>query len=217
MKTIAFGTLKDVFERGTSAHDVIHKSPISALPNLDIIPSSIHLTATEISMVNLAGRERLFNNFILDNRETLNEYDYILIDTNPNLGMINQNVFFAADSIVLISDISSNSIQGAEFFIALWESIRRQLRKLDNVAALILNNSDRRMNLPDELIGYIRENSELKELLLDTVIPSSIQVKNTELDHKPINILETSSKEALNRVKTAFQTIIQELTDKGVL
>jgi len=140
-------TLRDVFENGATAEEVIIKSPISELPNLDILPSSIQLTATEIKIVNLGGREQIFNNFLIDNIDYLKKYKYIFFDTNPNLGMINQNIFNAADSIVLVSDISSNSIMGAEFFIALWETIRWQLRKSDNVAALILNNADFRTTL----------------------------------------------------------------------
>ena len=131
-------TLKDVFEGNVTAREAIYKSPIKALSNLDIIPSSIQLTATELNIVNFAGREQILSNFVFDNRDTLQEYDYILIDTNPNLGMINQNVFNAADAIVLVSDVSFNSITGAEFFIALWESIRERLRKPDNVAGLLL-------------------------------------------------------------------------------
>ena len=136
------------------------------------------MTATELNIVNYAGRELIFSNFILDNSDRLQEYDYILIDTNPNLGMINQNVFNAADKIVLVSDVSFNSITGAEFFIALWMSIWQRLRKTDNVAALLLNNSDSRMKLPRELIGYINSKEDLRHLLLQNTLPASIQVKN---------------------------------------
>ena len=213
-------TLKDVFEGSVTAEDVIYKHPIQRLPNLDIIPSSIQLTATELNIVNYAGREQIFNNFILDNRDVLQDYDYILIDTNPNLGMINQNVFNAADAIILVSDVSFNSITGAEFFIALWQSIRDRLRKPDNVAALLLNNSDGRLRLPKELIAYVQGNEQLRHLLLQQTLPTSIQVKNTELDHKPINILEgetTANREAIERVRAAFSGVMNELQEKGIL
>jgi chromosome partitioning protein len=220
MEKMGLQTLRDIFENGATARQVIYEKPIKALPNLDIILSSIKLTATEINIVSLAGREQLFNNFVLDNSDVLQEYDYILVDTNPNLGMINQNMFYAADDIVLISDISFNSIQGAEFFIALWETIRKPLRKPDNVAALILNNCDMRMNLPKDLIAYIKETASLRELLLQSVLPASIQVKNTELDHTPINLLvgkDTASREAIERVKAAYMAVLSELREKGIL
>jgi chromosome partitioning protein len=213
-------SLQDVFEGSATAEDVIYKHPIPELYNLDIIPSSIQMTATELNIVNYAGREQIFNNFILDNSDTLQKYDYILIDTNPNLGMINQNVFNAADAIILVSDVSFNSITGAEFFIALWKSIWQRLRKTDNVAALLLNNSDSRMKLPRDLIAYISSKEDLRHLLLQNTLPTSIQVKNTELDHKPINILEgdtTANREAIERVRGAYTAVLDELKGKGVL
>jgi len=220
MESRGLRTLRDVFEDGATAEEVIYQQPIKVLPNLDIIPSSIQLTATEINIVSLAGREQLFNNFVLDNSDTLQDYDYILVDTNPNCGMINQNMFYAADSIILISDISFNSIQGAEFFMGLWETIRRPLRKPDNVAALILNNCDMRMNLPKDLIGYIKNNDSLRPLLVNSVLPASIHVKNTELDHMPINFLvgkDTASREGIERVKAAYIAVLDELKEKGIL
>jgi len=213
-------TLKDIFDGNVIAENVIYKHPIPELPTLDIIPSSIHLTATELNIVNSAARENILQNFILDNQVVLQEYDYILIDTNPNLGMINQNVFNAADKIVLVSDVSFNSITGAEFFIALWKSVRNQLRKPDNVAALLLNNTDNRMRLPKDLITYVQDNELLQNLLLQNTLPASIQVKNTELEHKPINILEgetTANREAIERVRAAFIGVLSELREKGIL
>jgi len=213
-------TLKDVFEGGVTAEEVIYKNPIPELPGLDIIPSSIQLTATELNIVSLSGRELILSNFILDNSDRLREYDYILIDTNPNLGMINQNVFNAADKIVLVSDVSFNSITGAEFFIALWESIRQRLRKPDNVAGLLINNADMRMRLPHELVAYIQENEQLKDLLLPNLIPVNLQIKNTELAHRPINILEgktTAERRMIERMKKIFLRVVRAMTERGIL
>ena len=213
-------TLKDVFEDSAIAEDVIYQHPISEFPNLDIIPSSIELTATELKIVNAAAREQILLNFIKDNSDRLQEYDYILIDTNPNLGMINQNVFNAADKIILVSDVSFNSITGAEFFITLWETVRQQLRKPENVAALLLNNSENRTTLPDELRAYVQANERLQHLLLEGSIPTSKQVKNTELKHKPINILQgdtTANREAVERVRAAFIGVLNELKERGIV
>ena len=213
-------SLQDVFEGSATAEDVIYKQPIAELPNLDIIPSSIQMTATELNIVNYAGREQIFNNFVLDNSDILQKYDYILIDTNPNLGMINQNVFNAADAIILVSDVSFNSITGAEFFISLWKSIWQRLRKTDNVAALLLNNNDSRMKLPRELIAYVQKHGALGSLLLRSTLPASIQVKNTELDHRPINILEgktSAERTAIDFVKAAYIGVLSELKERGIL
>jgi len=205
-------TSKNIFENGEATANLIFKSPIKELPNIDIIPSSIGLTATELQLISQAGRENILRNFILDNGATLSEYDYVLIDTNPSMGVINQNAFLSADSIILISDISLNGIQGAELFITLWGNVRKQLRKNDNIKALILNNFDKRIKLSNELMEYCKEDEGISPIILDTVIYNSVQIKNSELEHKPINILQKNSV-----ILKAYRDIVTELTEKGVL
>jgi ATPases involved in chromosome partitioning len=201
-------TSKNIFEGNTNLQESICKSPVKDLPNLDIISSSIQLTATELNIVSMAGREQILNNFILDNQNIFNEYDYILIDTNPSMSIINQNAFLVADSIILISDVSLNGIQGAELFIALWENARKQLRKANNVKALIINNYDKRINLSGELLDYCRGNKGVNELLLNTIIPSAVKIKETELEHKPVDI---------PILQEIFYNIIDELKERGIL
>ena len=212
-------TIKDVFENKATAVEVICKRPIDELPNLDAIPSSIQLTATELRLVNLAGREQKMKNFFQNNAEALAEYDYIISDTNPNLGMINQNIFLAADKIILISDIDVNSIQGAEFFIALWDDVREDLRKENNVAALVLNNADARSSLPDQLRVYCKDDEVLGKLLINMMIPNNIQVKNSKLAQKPLSVFSPPANEKASKEKilTAYQQVLIELTEKGVL
>ena len=205
-------TVIDIFENNTVLTDVIFKNPIKELPNLDIIPSSIRLTSTELLLASRAGRENILKNFILDNQEMLSEYSYILIDTNPSMGIINQNAFLAADSILLVSDISLNGIQGAELFIELWAVARQHLRKKDNVKALILNNFDKRIKLSFELVEYAAENEGIKDIVLKTVIPSSVQVKNTEIEHRTINFLHKNSK-----IHSAYKGVLLELKERGIL
>jgi len=205
-------TVKNVFDGNTTAQDVIFKSPIKELPNIDIIPSSIELTATELQIVSKAGRENILKNFFLDNQKTLSEYDYILIDTNPSMGIVNQNAFLVADSIILVSDVSLNGIQGAELFITLWGDARRHLRKDDNVKALVLNNFDKRIKLSGELVEYCKENEGIQGIVLETTIPASVQVKNTEIEHKNINILHKNS-----QVHDAYKGVLSELKERGVL
>jgi chromosome partitioning protein len=205
-------TAKDIFDGGVAAEGLIFKSPVKELPNMDIIPSSIGLAATEMQIVPLAGRENILSNFIMDNEKALSAYDYILVDTNPSMGVINQNAFLAADSVVLVSDISLNGIQGAELFITLWGNARKQLRKADNVKALMINNFDRRIKLSREMMDYCRENGAISKIVLDTVICNSVQVKNSELEHKPVNVLYKNSP-----VHEAYKNALAELAERGVV
>ena len=211
-------TVQHIFEDNSQAKEVIFKQPVQGLPNLDIIPSSILLEATGLNIVNLAGREQILDNFILDNKTALEQYDYILIDTNPSMSIINQNAFFAADKIILITDVSANAIQGVEVFIALWGNNRKRLKKADNVSALIINNFDTRLSLSHELVEFSRSNEEIKGLLLDTIVPYNARIKETETSHQPINILQVKKDRATVReMREIYDKIIKELQNKGVL
>ena len=205
-------TVVNIFEDNVMAESIIFKNPIKELKNIDIIPSSIKLTATELQIVSKAGRENILKNFIADNKKIFNEYDYILIDTNPSMGIINQNAFLVADSIILISDVSLNGIQGAELFVELWVNARRHLRKENNVKALVLNNLDKRIKLSTELIEYCNDNESTKDIILKTAIPSSVQIKNTEIEHRTINCIYKNSP-----IHESYKNILIELKERGII
>ncbi len=216
-------TIKDVFSnyqagKQPKAADVIIEAPIEQLPNLDIIPSSIMLFNVEDDITLVEGRTRILTNFFSRNKETFKKYDYILIDTNPSMSVFNINAFYAADSIIISTDVSSNSVSGAELFCGLWEAKREQINetsesiKEDNVSALLVGNYDKRTNLAKELMEYLKEADFSKDILLKTVIPSTVQLKDTEISHAPISILYPSSQAAMS-----FQALTDELIDKGVL
>ncbi len=206
-------SVRDIFERpSTDPRKVIFKQPIPELKNLDIIPSHLGLTETEMQLVSRSGREQILTHYIEENMDVFGEYDYIVTDTNPSMGIINQNAFLAADSIILVSDVSRKALQGAQLFTYLWEKNRVNLRKEDNVKALIINNYDKRINLSNELMEYYMDSEEFAPLLIHEPIPSRVQMKKTELEYKPINVIAPESDEC-----EVFRKILRELKEKGVL
>lgn len=212
-------TVKDIFENlpknQPTADEVILKAPIQELPNLDLIPSSILLFKTEKAMSTRNNKEHILEYFLKNNAEYLNKYDYILIDTNPSMSAININGFYVADSIVLSSDISANSISGAELFCALWEDAREEMNQRDNnVRAMILCNVDKRSKLVDELSGYINSEdySIPNDIIIQTIIPMTVKLKNTEIEHQPVNLLYPK-----DNIKATYDSVINELKEKGVL
>lgn len=207
-------TIRDVF-RGplkTKPKDVITKTPMWQFENLDIIASHIRLTATELQLVATPGRERILQKWIERNRSALEEYDYIIIDTNPSLGIVNQNAFLAADSIILISDVSMKAIQGAQLFKYLWGEVCESLDIEDKTKALILNNFDKRIGLAREIKEYYADDEEFKSIVLDSVIPARADIKATETSYLPINITAPNSNSC-----EAFRAVVDELKERGVL
>ena len=126
---------------------LVIKSPIDRLPLLDMIAGSIFLHKSELKIASVAGREQILSNYLSDHKAFFDQYDYILIDTNPSMSIVNQNAFLASDAILLVSDVSMNAIEGAQLFIALWEEARKRLRREDNIKGFIVNDFDSRNKL----------------------------------------------------------------------
>lgn len=218
-----FVTVKDIFARYRAieqpkALDVIVRHPIKELDTLDIIPSSIFLFNIEEDITLLEGRTKILKNFLYRNIEYLTAYDYIFIDTNPSMSVFNINAFYAADAIVITTDVSSNSISGAELFCGLWDAKREQInetsetRKEDNIEALLIGNFAKRSNLSKELLEYVHAAEFSKDIVLDSIIPATVQLKDTEVSHAPINVLHKGGK-----AHKAFEELADELKRKGIL
>lgn len=206
-------TIADVFETPEiQPSAVIVESPLEKLPNLDLIPSTIMLFMTEMHLASRGGREFILHHWLSDNEAELAKYDYVFIDTNPGMGLVNQNAFYAADSIILVTDVSDNGLLGLEAFTFLWEEVRRDLRKENNVKALVVNNVDKRIGLSKELVEYCETDAELGSLLVKPVLPYRVAFKDTEVDSTPINVLHPGSEEHKLTVE-----LVEALKKKGAL
>lgn len=207
-------SVRNIFDstKKPTPSEVITKAPMEQLKNLDIIASHIRLTATELQLVATPGRERILQRWIDRSSDILQEYDYIIIDTNPSMGIVNQNAFLVSDSIILVSDVSMKSLTGAQLFTYLWGEVCENMDVANKTSALILNNFDKRTVLSREIKEYYQSDDEFKDILVDTVVPSRVEIKNTETSFLPINITAPNSDSC-----EAFRKIISELKERKVL
>lgn len=204
---------RNIFEESDSysPEELVVVRPIKELPNLDIIPGNMLMTATEFSMVNRAARESVLSNYIEDNIDFFEQYDYILMDTNPSLGVINQNAFTAADRIVLVTDVGEDGIEGAGMFLYLWGEISRSLRKKNNIDALIINRATRTINLTQELYDFCANDEFFAPLLVKDMIYEKVVYKESRMDHIPVNKIP-KGKEATIDVRN----VVEQLFERGV-
>jgi chromosome partitioning protein len=206
-------SIRNIFEDSkTPPETVVWTSVIEALPKLDLIPSSLYLIDTEMNLVSRAGRENLLANWLKKNAAFIEQYDYLLLDTNPSMGLVNQNAFVVANSIILVTDVGFNSLLGTQAFIYLWGKRREDLLLKDNIKALIFNNSDKRTSLSAQLKEYIEADDELSKLLVLPEIPARVSMKRTEGLYLPITISEPKSDSA-----KAVDTLVHNLKKRGAL
>lgn len=208
-------SIRDVFENPASSQpkpeQITVKNPIEELPNLDIIPSSIFLFRTEKNLYAKGDRERILQKYINKNQKYFDQYDYIIVDTNPSMSFTNTNAFLIADEIILSCDVSSNSITGAELFCELWDETREELGKDDNIAAMIISNYDGRSNLAKDLTEYTQATAFSKDIVLSTTVSTTVKLKETEANHKPINILNPK-----HNACEQYRAVVKELKEREV-
>lgn len=189
-------TLVDVFEyENVDPSSVIRKTHIE---NIDAICTNINMTKTEFKLVSISGRELILENFIEDNREFFEEnYDYILIDTNPSFSVINQNIFLASDAIILVNDPSEDSLSGSRTFIQLWSQVLKRLRRENNIKGFLINQYTKRRNVFEEFVDYCSKDEVIGELLFKNFIPNTVKFAEANLEKQPINIYDKNSEASL--------------------
>lgn len=193
---------------------LVKKSRISSLPTYDLIPSSIKLTETEMQLVASPGREKILLNYIKKHYDWFNKYDYILLDTNPSMSVINQNAFVLADDVILITEPAFNSYTGSQLFYDLWSNISDAIGMNNNVSAIIVNRIDKTEKSSKEFLSFVdSDTNPLKLLFLRNYIPKNVDVKEAaEIENIPINIHNKKSP-----AYKAMKKIVIELTERGIL
>lgn len=212
-------TVADIFDDyDARPEDLIIYSPIEECPTLDLMPSTMFLNGTEMMLVTRTSRERILKNYIKKNMDFFSCYDYILFDTGPNMGIINQNAFFASDHIILICDPDVNSAKGAKIFCKLWELARQYTDEPDNVDALIINNWERNI-LTRECLEYIISQPKFNSILLQSTIPHSVRYKEAIKQNVPVYLLNTRRKkdeESKQKASESIDMVLQELIERGI-
>ena len=188
-----FKSIQDIFEdKESNIESIVCRSPLKELKKLDVIPSGIMLTSTEMRLVGMAARENTLKNYIARNKVFFDAYDYILIDTNPSMSIVNQNAFAISDFICLTNIIGMNSFKGTQLFMALWSDIAESLGLDNNIKGLLVTQYDKRTNLSGQFLDFLKDLEYVRSILFDTIIPINIKLAESELEKKPINIYDRS-------------------------
>lgn len=165
------------------------KEIILSMHGMDLIPANIVLSATEIYLVNATCREQILKTILSQYKK---DYDYILIDCGPSLGMLTINALTAADSVIIPVDGEFLSAKGLELLL---QSVARTKRKLNpdlSIEGILLTKIDTRTNLSKDIIGMIQE-AYGKLHIFKSEIPLRVAVGKSIKEHKPIANFEKNS------------------------
>ena len=142
--------------------DAIYTTDINGL---DIIPSHINLVGAEIEMLNLPNRENVIKNMLATIRD---EYDFILIDCSPSLGLITVNALTAADSVVIPVQCEYFALEGISKLLNTIKIIKSRLNPQLEIEGFLLTMYDSRLRLANQIYDEVKRH--FHELVFNTVI-----------------------------------------------
>ena len=173
-------------------------------PNLSLIPSHIDLVGAEIEMLNMEHREQLLKNVLGKVRD---EYDYILIDCSPSLGLITVNALTASDSVIIPVQCEFFALEGIAKLLNTIKIIKSKLNPQLKIEGFLLTMYDNRLRLSNQVYEEVKRH--FGNLVFNTVIARNVRL--SEAPSHGLSVLEydPSSKGARN-----YRDLAKELIRK---
>lgn len=195
-------TIYECLIGSTSAKDAIVKTEIE---RLDVIPSHINLVGAELEMLNVENREKQLSAVLTPLKA---DYDYILIDCSPSLGLITVNALTAADSIIIPVQCEYFALEGISKLLNTIKIIKNKLNPALEIEGFLLTMYDARLRLANQIYEEVK--NHFQELVFRTVIQRNIKLSESQSFAQPALVYDAASKGAVNHMQLA-----QELIEKN--
>ena len=150
---------------------------------MDLMPSSIELSGMEVSLVNTISRETVLKEYL---ESVKRDYDFILLDCSPSLGMLTINAMAAADTLLIPVQASYLPAKGLEQLLQTVNKVRRQINPKLKIEGILLTMVDTRTNDAREISELIRNAYGGKIKVYDTEIPRSVRASEISKEGKSI-------------------------------
>ena len=201
-------TLADLMEQSMNDEPIRAKEAIlHHKENVDLIPSNLDLSAMEMSLVNAMSREYTMRNCL---SEVKKDYDYIILDCMPSLGMVTINALASADSVIIPIQSQYLAAKGMTHLLKTISKVKRQINPDLKVDGALLTLVDKRTNLSKEMKVQLQENYVSLLKLFDTQLPLAIKTAESTSRGKSIFTYDKNSK-----VAEAYSSFAKEGVDIG--
>lgn len=176
---------------------------LSHRKGVELLPANIELSGMETSLFNVMSREFVLKNLVDGLRQ---DYDYILIDCMPSLGMMTINAMVAADSVIIPSQPSFLSTKGLGLLMKSVAKVRRAINPRLTIDGILLTKVDRRTNNANEIITSLRESLGRQIHIFSTEIPRSVRAAEASVTGASIFDYDKSDK-----VAQAYENLTKEV------
>ncbi|MFH4967145.1 AAA family ATPase [Gaetbulibacter sp. M240] len=199
--SVELGTYQ-LLEHSNSAKDAIIKT---GTPNLDIIPAHIDLVAIEIELVDKPSREYMLKKALEDIKD---EYDYIIIDCAPSLGLLTLNALTAANAVIIPIQCEYFALEGLGKLLNTIKSVQKIHNPELDIEGLLLTMYDSRLRLSNQVVEEVQKH--FNDMVFKTIIQRNVRLSEAPSYGESIIDYDASSKGATN-----YLSLAKEIIDKN--
>src|SRR5687768_16156470 len=192
-------SLYDCFVNGANAKAEVLKTEI---PNLDLVPSHIDLVGAEIEMINQPNRESVMKQLLQPLKD---DYDFIIIDCSPSLGLITVNALTAADAVVVPVQTEFFALEGLGKLLNTIKIVQNRLNTELEIEGLLMTMYDGRLRLCNQVVNEVRRHFE--ELVFASIIHRNTKLSEAPSFGKPAILYDAESKGAINYLNLAKEIL----------
>ncbi|BAX79659.1 ParA family protein [Labilibaculum antarcticum] len=184
----------------------------SEIEGFDILPSHIDLVGAEIEMLNLSNREQILKKVL---EQLSPDYDFILIDCSPSLGLITVNALTAADSIIIPVQCEYFALEGLGKLLNTIKIIQNRLNPELEIEGFLLTMYDSRLRLSNQVVSEVKKH--FQDMVFETIIQRNTKLGEAPSYGKPAILYDADSAGAINYLNMARELLKNNnLTKSGV-
>jgi chromosome partitioning protein len=199
------GTVTEgIYEALSGERSIRELLQLTEIPNLYLCPSTRHLSGAEVELVNIENRHRKLVEAIEPVRD---QFDYMIIDCPPSLGMLTLNALTAASAVVIPMQCEYYALEGLSQLVETIQSVKAAFNPALEIEGILLTMVDARMNLTQQVADEVRAHFEDK--VYRTIIPRNVRLSEAPSHGKPILLYDSRSSGSLS-----YQALAEELLHK---
>ena len=190
-----------LLEHSADVKDCIYKT---TSPNLDLVPSHIDLVAAEIELVDRDKREYMLKKAL---ESVKNDYDYIIIDCAPSLGLITVNALTAADSVIIPIQCEYFALEGLGKLLNTIKNVQKIHNNDLDIEGLLLTMYDSRLRLSNQVVEEV--NTHFPDMVFETIISRNVRLSEAPSFGESILMYDAESKGAIQYLQLAEEVLLK--------
>lgn len=199
----------DLHNITTSLYDgMINQTPLSdiilktEIPHLDLIPSHIDLVGAEIELVHFPNRENVLKNLLAPVQD---QYDFIIIDCLPSLGLITVNALVASNSVIVPVQCEFFALEGLGKLLNTVKIVQSRLNPDLQIEGILMTMYDGRLRLSNQVVSEVRKHFD--DMVFSTIIHRNTRLSEAPSVGKPVILYDADSKGTVNYLNLAKEIL----------